>query len=142
MNEQTTEVEQAVERLRRVDSHETRELVYGNRPEYQEGEPQHLNWEWQFEQYVTDLGTVADAYLRETDTRPITEEWARSVATSSVVRFGGDTADFEIDSRCDLKNLRNRKQWVISTPVSRAIITTIGQFYKACDLFGVKLNGE
>lgn len=92
--------------------------------------------------YGNDVDAVIDAYLRETDTTPITQDFARSVA---VERDCGGTTWFQVwteqgqnvwlhhafDGKWELKADKNNSP----------LIKTLGEYYTYCRLFGVNVKG-
>lgn len=102
---------------------------------------------------LDDERTVIDAYLRETDTRPITEEFARSVAVGDkhnpnwTAYYLFESADNRMGDvwlrHWSTEFATNGREWIIENEQGDSVsVTTIAQFYKARDLFGVKLKGE
>lgn len=138
-----TEIERAAERLRRVDSGEHLNTVYGgSTPEEIEVAPFCVSYALNSER-IDELAVIA-AYLRETDPTPITEEFARRMFDD--VRWQFEHAPYCLI--CTLGNLtlhmwpNKNESRLLGLNCPLIDNPTIGQFYKACDLFGVKLKGE
>lgn len=130
-----TKPEQAAERLRRYEQ-------FGDDTESAEYEVYDDDHNGPF----NDMATLSEAYLRETDPRPVDEDFAKSVAVEVWSNTAGRHFDIQKGAESAVL-LKASDKWlliIISDVRERNCCVnnpTIGQFWSCCRIFGVKVKG-